>query len=266
MLRALRPNLIREFNATCEFWAVLWALQNLSPCSGLNFLQKSCVFRPVAFTVSGGISQLWILQGCPLPGTPHFSLSLMARCGGPSLGCQTGNTLDPGRQTLNSQLLESLPRHWPALTQTSWRHCNARKCYSWAAWQIGSTHADLGTGFGGPWSTHCPGTEPLITVYIRQSDTFQLLNDLLFPPLFSPYRTLCVYTVPRCSTSASCFEPYLMHSYQPQLRQPQGAQITAALLPPPSPSAWLFPVSVLNHLINLTWGLPTYGKILQDFM
>lgn len=164
-----------------------------------------------------------------------FSSGSAARCGGPWLGCQTGNTLDPGRQTLNSQLLEKLPPRWPALTQTSWRHCNARKCYSWAAWQIGSTHADLGTAFGGPRSAHCPGTEPLITVYIRQSDTFQLLNDLLFPPLFSPYRTLCVYTAPRCSTSASCLEPYLMHRYQPQLRRPQGAQITAALLPPPLP-------------------------------
>lgn len=56
-----------------------------------------------------------------------------------------------------------------------------------------------------------------------------------------------------------------MHSYQPQLRQPQGARITAALLHPPAPLAQLLPVSVLNHLINLTWGLPSYGQILQDF-
>lgn len=51
-----------------------------------------------------------------------------------------------------------------------------------------------------------------------------------------------------------------MHSYQPQLRQPRGAQITAALLPPPIPPARVLPGSVLNHLINLTWGLPSYEK------
>lgn len=176
MLRALRPNLTQELNTTWEFQPVLTALQNPF------FHVVVSTFSQVLWFQTGGffplsITQLQILWD-PLPAPfPHGP---MARCGGLSLGYWAGSTLDPGRQTLLSQLLESLPPCWTALTQTSWRHCNARKCYSWTAWQIGSTHADLGTVFGGLQSTHCPGTEPLITVYIRQSDTFPLLNDPLF--------------------------------------------------------------------------------------